>query len=67
MKKIFEVIKANRKEILKLALIAGATYAGLAIIATVVKSRMNEGEGEIPEVEPEVIDDGIGEPADDKE
>jgi hypothetical protein len=45
---IIEVIKANKKAILKKALIVGGTIAGLVIVMKMATS--NESESENPEV-----------------
>jgi hypothetical protein len=42
MKNLFEVIKANKKGILKKALIIGGTIAGLAVAAAIVKPKSND-------------------------
>ncbi|MCX7817548.1 MAG: hypothetical protein N2317_08605 [Syntrophales bacterium] len=52
IKGIIEGVKANRKAIVKNALIGVGTIVGLAIVATVVKSKTSENE-EVPEVEAE--------------
>jgi hypothetical protein len=45
-KGIFEVIKANKKEIIKKALIIGGSIAGLAIVSKIALSKGDDDEEE---------------------
>lgn len=47
MKNIIEVIKANKKSIVKKALIVGGTVAGLALVAVTVKKPEDEELNEV--------------------